>query len=30
MEDMEMDSSKFMNPLPLNAIAVCVSGCGTV
>ena len=25
-----MDSSKFMNPLPLNAIALCVSGCGTV
>ena len=30
MEEMEMDSSKFMNPLPLNAIALCVSGCGTV
>ena len=30
VEEMEMDSSKFMNPLPLDAIAVCVSGCGTV
>ena len=30
MEEMEMDCSKFINPLLLNAIAVCVSGCGTV
>ena len=25
-----MDCSKFMNPFPLNATALCVSGCGTV
>ena len=30
MEEMETDYSKFMNPLPLNAAALCVSGCGTV
>ena len=30
MEEMETDCSKFMNPLPLNAAALCVSGCGTV
>ena len=25
-----MDCSKFMNPLPLNAAALSISGCGTV